>query len=329
MKKIKKLIEAFCDSPYIMQSNYEETLEELQDIFYFFKEEAMEQISDDELIEFMKRDFDGKCQGSIVVLLENGDLEKILKFAWVNIEKDIAKGKKLLEAVIDRSIGVDNISYIDTIAEIGKGLKYYNYRFFAHQVNCSIDYQLSNALPENLQGIEYINEYLKRLLFENKFCSNFKKEDIIEVLKSYCSNYEELLINIFEPVLTNAIGLTLLNKDIYDLEISNIQAKVLLENFRGNNSDDLKAKIEKAVDHICLKLSIKDDFEIKYVKNTALNLVPRIEAAVSNNDLQNIFLSFRSQEEEIMLLKYYLDNKGNDNPSNTGWENKLKELLDK
>ena len=62
---LKKLIEAFCDSPYIMQSNYEETLEELQDIFYFFKGEAMEQISDDELIEFMKRDFDGKCQGSI------------------------------------------------------------------------------------------------------------------------------------------------------------------------------------------------------------------------------------------------------------------------
>ena len=26
---LKKLIEAFCDSPYIMQNNYEETLEEL------------------------------------------------------------------------------------------------------------------------------------------------------------------------------------------------------------------------------------------------------------------------------------------------------------
>ena len=51
-----------------------------------------------------------------------------------------------------------------------------------------------------------------------------------------------------------------------------------------------------------------DHNNLYYVKNTALNLVPRIEAAVSNNDLQNIFLSFRSQEEEIMLLKYYLDN---------------------
>ena len=34
---LSKLIDTFCDSPYIMQSNYEETLEELQDIFYFFK----------------------------------------------------------------------------------------------------------------------------------------------------------------------------------------------------------------------------------------------------------------------------------------------------
>ena len=65
---LKELIEAFCNSPYIIQENYEETLEELQDIFYFFKGEAMEQIADDELIEFMKEYFNGECQGSIEYL---------------------------------------------------------------------------------------------------------------------------------------------------------------------------------------------------------------------------------------------------------------------
>ena len=65
---LKKIIEAFCDSPYIMQENYKDTLLELQESFYFFKNEAMDQIADDELIEFMKRDFDGKCQGSIEYL---------------------------------------------------------------------------------------------------------------------------------------------------------------------------------------------------------------------------------------------------------------------
>ena len=65
---LPKIIEAFCDSPYIMQQNYEDTLSELQDAFYFFKGEAMEQIADDELIEFMKIHFNDECQGSLEYL---------------------------------------------------------------------------------------------------------------------------------------------------------------------------------------------------------------------------------------------------------------------
>lgn len=62
---LPKLIYAFCDSPYLTQQNFEATLIELQDIFYFFKGEAMEEISDDELIDAMKDAFDGKGQGSV------------------------------------------------------------------------------------------------------------------------------------------------------------------------------------------------------------------------------------------------------------------------
>ena len=65
---MKKIIEAFCDSPYIMQQNYKDTLMELQDSFYFFKGEAIEQIPDDELIEFMKIHFDNECGGSLEYL---------------------------------------------------------------------------------------------------------------------------------------------------------------------------------------------------------------------------------------------------------------------
>ncbi len=65
---IKKLIAEFCDSPYITQENYEETISELQDSFYYFKNECMESLSDDELIACMKRYFDGVCQGSLEYL---------------------------------------------------------------------------------------------------------------------------------------------------------------------------------------------------------------------------------------------------------------------
>lgn len=65
---LRKLIFAFRDSPYFCQQNYEETLGELQDIFYHFKNESNEGLSDDELIEFMRSTFNGKAQGSLEYL---------------------------------------------------------------------------------------------------------------------------------------------------------------------------------------------------------------------------------------------------------------------
>lgn len=65
---LKKLLTAFCDSPYLTKENYEEAILELQDSFYYFKNESMDRISDDELISFMKEKFDGVCQGSLEYL---------------------------------------------------------------------------------------------------------------------------------------------------------------------------------------------------------------------------------------------------------------------
>lgn len=66
---MEKLIYAFCDSPYITQENYEDTLIELQNSFYYYKNESEDQITDNELIDYMKRLFDGKARGSLEYLL--------------------------------------------------------------------------------------------------------------------------------------------------------------------------------------------------------------------------------------------------------------------
>lgn len=65
---IDKLIKEFCDSPYINQENYTETLYELIEMFYEYKNETKDLITDDELIEFMKKSFDGICQGDLEYL---------------------------------------------------------------------------------------------------------------------------------------------------------------------------------------------------------------------------------------------------------------------
>lgn len=73
---INKIITNFCDSPYISQYNYSDTINELVEIFYNYKNETLDYISDDELIEIMKENFDNYCQGSLE-LLEGKVLYKI------------------------------------------------------------------------------------------------------------------------------------------------------------------------------------------------------------------------------------------------------------
>lgn len=77
----KKLLYAFCDSPYIDQDNLAETLMELTDTFYYYKNESDGFISDDELIEAMAGYFNGRAQGSLEYVAETslGDLLRSLK----------------------------------------------------------------------------------------------------------------------------------------------------------------------------------------------------------------------------------------------------------
>jgi hypothetical protein len=75
---LKKLIEKFCSSPYLNRQDYLETLGELTEIFYYFKNESLDGISDDELISLMKECFDSRCGGSIE-LLQGREMERIAR----------------------------------------------------------------------------------------------------------------------------------------------------------------------------------------------------------------------------------------------------------
>lgn len=78
MDVIKKLIQSFCASSFINQEEYASTLNELQEIFYYMKNEMEDCVGDDELIEMMKDYFENHCYGSLE-LLEGRELENFAR----------------------------------------------------------------------------------------------------------------------------------------------------------------------------------------------------------------------------------------------------------
>jgi hypothetical protein len=58
------VVDAFCDSPYLMQEEYEATLTGLMEAFYTFKNETCDRIADDELLSRMRACYDA-YEGSV------------------------------------------------------------------------------------------------------------------------------------------------------------------------------------------------------------------------------------------------------------------------
>ena len=251
-----------------------------------------------------------KLKDPIKSLMEK-DLIDLLKDSWEIIESMIVIGKNLLEDVLKNSSNIGNISYNDTLKEIKSSFKRYDYRFFAHKIECSIDYQLSNPVSESLCGIEYINEYLKSLLIENKFCKAFHRDKIINILNGYCKDYKGLLINIFEPILTNAIGLEILGRDIFKLNISEIEREMLLSIFKGLSKEEIIEELINSSNRVCNTIGIIDKEEIEYIKKSVINIYPIIEVGLLTGDIENIFLSFKNEEnfeKDIFIDNELMDN---------------------
>ncbi|GGP15919.1 DUF6323 family protein [Oceanobacillus neutriphilus] len=65
---LKELIEVFSVSPYMNQEYYVDTLNELQEIFYYLKNETEDKVEDAKLIQLMNDYYNGSCAGSIELL---------------------------------------------------------------------------------------------------------------------------------------------------------------------------------------------------------------------------------------------------------------------
>ncbi|MEG1984471.1 MAG: DUF6179 domain-containing protein [Oscillospiraceae bacterium] len=239
---------------------------------------------------FLLRLFIRESKSSLRALADD-DAESVFSRAIEMAEKKIEHGKQLYMEASSGVPELKSLSLSDTLQSIGNFFNKYDYRYFAHLIPCDIDYQLCHAVPETLQGIEYVNEYLCRLIIENDIIRHFKKDTVVALLKAYCEDYNGLLINLCEPVLTNTIGLAMIHEDVFCLNIKKDEQARLCDLLQTMSGEQLSARLENASERLADRLEA-DDAATEYIKQAVTALYPRIEAAVTSGGLNGIFLSW-------------------------------------
>lgn len=218
-----------------------------------------------------------------------------------SLDSALEKGQRLLEAKVAQTRArwnaaclsapkIDNISYRDTLRSIGGFFDHYDFRYLAHLIPCDIDYQLCHPVPEERLGVEYVEEYLRRIISENTVLGLFKRDNVLSVLDSAYRDYRELLVNLCEPIIINAVGLTLIGREPFGLLINDADRRELVSVLETKSRTRSRKALLNAAERFCMKAGISDDFTIKYITQTAEELYPRIEAALPLGDLSGIFV---------------------------------------
>ena len=142
----------------------------------------------------------------------------------------------------------ENVFYRATVVDgIGGFFKLYRPEFFAHETHITADYPPFLGLPE-ADGIEFIERYLDRLAAEDGFCRHFAPRRVRALLLGLDAGYAQAVMNIYEPVLTTALGCVLTGRDE---EMLCCGAEELSAVLRGRNRAQLLSALSAAAQGLC------------------------------------------------------------------------------
>lgn len=183
---LPKLIDTFYDSPYISQSSYSDTCIRLQEIFYLYKNETMDEMTDDELLEFMKEQFD--------------TVYMIVHFC-----------------------AYGNENYCDTVTKALPGFfLYYDARFEAQKNVITLDYPMLQPVGD-ASGIRAIEKYVAYIGLEQKFMGTFPEEYVSDILRKFHKSYEKLFCNVCSILLRHILGRMLTGTETGSLEYERLK----------------------------------------------------------------------------------------------------------
>ena len=240
--------------------------------------------------------------------IKHESLESMYNKGKIILKEEFEATKYFYEETIKNKLDIEIIAYNDTLGEgIEAFFRNYNVEFEPHDAPCSIDYPL--AFDDwSVQGLNYIKNYLKNINIENRICSYFDKSAINNMLenygKMYSINYRDLLINVFELTITNAVFSFIINRDYKTLEIKE-EEFIHLEKNLETLKNDISKLIDLCINKIIYDFDIVNEDEINYLNRYKKVIVNSTISGIKNNNIKNMLVI--TQNEKIPENKFIIE----------------------
>lgn len=241
-----------------------------------------------------------------VDILKSEPLKLLFENGLKLVHQKMAVSRHLQKSILDHLLDTPNVYYRSTIADAINGFfKLYRPQFAAHEIHITADYPVFIGRPE-LDGIEFIEKYLRCIQAENAFCVCFAPQDIHHLLCGLTPDYRNVPLNIFEPVLLSALGLMVQERNPKRLDLTKHDISFLYRLFSGQSEKEVQSCLKKALFCLNEKIDLPQIF-IRYASLCIPKLTATILNAVKMKTLDKVFLIPAYPEQEPQIIFSYGD----------------------
>ncbi len=225
-----------------------------------------------------------------IAALSEKPLAALFQTGQTYLARRVSAAWRLYQKVLQTRVSTCLSAYNDTLDGIRAFFPSYNHELFAQDAGGSIDYPLLLACPET-GGVTFLYEYLRRLLLENRFCACFQPKAIALVLRAHSSGYRELLLNISQQVLQNALGCVLAGRDVHTLRLADKDRESIAARLRPLSAPQIAQLLQRAAQAVCGTLPHAGEALTLYICEAASALVPSVRHALETDTLAQLFVT--------------------------------------
>ncbi len=166
------------------------------------------------------------------------------------IQQKIMKTRHHHRVLTENLFETPNVYYRSTIRDGIRGFfKLYQPAFAAQELHITVDYPTYLPRPEQA-GIEFIEEYLRRIDAENAFCTLFDPKRVDRLLCGISPDYRSCPMNLFEPVFLTALSLVCLGRSPQKLDLQPTERQQLEKEWGGLSAEALQEQLAMALERL-------------------------------------------------------------------------------
>ena len=221
--------------------------------------------------------------------LAEADLEEELLRGQARIRRKLQWGRRLWQRLMASGAAGESRALGETLLGIGEFWRRYDWRFAAHEVPCDIDYPLALPVSEELEGVDYLNEWLGRLETEVRFQACFPAAERAAAWERFHPERYDLPLNLYEPLAADALCLYAQGREVGSLSVGPEERRAFAVRAALLTEPETEEALRRWAEGLGEALGLPQGRDRRYLADYAQGLLPRIRAAVEKGGWPGLF----------------------------------------